>query len=95
MKINEPNTNSIQPQKEPVKGYRGPLRQIRELCKECAGGPKAARYCTGVGCPVWPYRFGKNPKRVIREEGKSSVSLFDAEWILQQAEKGSEGDKHE
>jgi hypothetical protein len=89
MTANETGMTSIHKREKPTNGYRGPLRQIRILCVDCAAGPKAVRYCTGVDCPVWPYRFGKNPKRVIREEGKSSASLFDKDWILREAKRSS------
>jgi hypothetical protein len=42
-------------------------RAIRELCVDCHGGesPQSAKTdiagCLSVGCPVWPFRFGKSP----------------------------------
>jgi hypothetical protein len=67
---------------KPKKGYGSPLHQIRRLCLDCADGPKAVRFCTGVDCPLWFHRFGKSPKRVMREEGKGAGDLFDPAWIL-------------
>jgi len=57
--------------------YKGPLKQIRAFCLDCADGPQSVRLCTGNECPLWPYRFGKHPKRVIREKGKDAQGLFD------------------
>ena len=40
------------------------LREIRKKCIDCsAGSPKEIRTCLIVDCPLYPYRFGKNPKR--------------------------------
>jgi hypothetical protein len=88
MPTNDIDKTPTQELKDPIKAYRGPLRQIRELCRECAGGPKSARYCSGVNCPLWPYRFGKHPKRVIREGGEGSACFFDKDWVLQEAKRG-------
>lgn len=42
-------------------------RAIREHCIDCQGGtgPQSAKAliagCTSVGCPLWPFRFGRSP----------------------------------
>jgi hypothetical protein len=42
-------------------------RAIRRMCVDCFGGegPQAAkediRGCLSVGCPLWPFRFGRSP----------------------------------
>jgi len=42
-------------------------RAIREMCVSCFGGegPQAAKAdiagCLSVGCPIWPFRYGKSP----------------------------------
>ena len=42
-------------------------RAIRQLCVDCHGGesPQSAKAeiagCLSVGCPVWPFRFGRSP----------------------------------
>ena len=42
-----------------------PLKAIREKCLDCSGGqPKEVRLCPVTDCPLWPYRMGKNPRRV-------------------------------
>ena len=41
-----------------------PLKSIRKKCLECSGGsPKEVTECHITDCPLFPYRFGKNPKR--------------------------------
>ena len=41
-----------------------PLKAIRLKCLDCSGGqPKEVRYCPAKECDLYPYRFGKNPKR--------------------------------
>ncbi len=40
-----------------------PLRAIRAYCKECVESLKEIRYCTSHNCPLYIYRFGKNPAR--------------------------------
>lgn len=79
-KTNETLQDQVQ---SPAKPERGPLEQIRRYCTiACGTGPKSIRYCGSVDCPLWPYRFGKHPKRVMREEGEGSAHLFDKEWIM-------------
>ena len=42
-----------------------PLKAIRAKCLDCSGGQsKEVRACQPVDCPLYPYRFGKNPKRL-------------------------------
>ncbi len=41
-----------------------PLRAIRLKCVDCsAGQPKEVRLCQSDECPLFLYRFGKNPNR--------------------------------
>ena len=41
-------------------------RAIKEKCLDCCGGVRVeVRDCTMVNCPLFPYRFGKNPKAAI------------------------------
>ncbi len=76
-------------------GTRGPLKLIRRFCLDCTDGPKSVRFCTAVDCPLWIYRFGKRPKRVIREYGKEAAELFDRKWILEQCERDRRSDAGE
>jgi hypothetical protein len=40
------------------------IRAIRAKCIDCSGGSQTeARKCTAIGCALWPYRMGTNPRR--------------------------------
>lgn len=45
--------------------YENPIRAIREKCVEdcCAGSRYDADNCLCPSCPLYPFRFGKNPYR--------------------------------
>lgn len=52
-----------------------PLKQIRKFCLECScGSPSEVRLCVIPRCPLFPYRFGKNPARA----GIRSSSSFQS-----------------
>lgn len=39
-----------------------PLQAIRKKCLDCmCGSKKEVRLCPIKDCPLYPYRFGKNP----------------------------------
>jgi hypothetical protein len=41
-----------------------PLKAIREKCKECSCGSLAeVRLCKLTDCALYPYRFGKKPRK--------------------------------
>lgn len=41
-----------------------PLKAIRAKCLDCMyDNQNEVRLCPSEGCPLWEYRFGKNPKR--------------------------------
>lgn len=41
-----------------------PLKSIRLNCLECSNQqPALVRECNITDCPLWKYRFGKNPRR--------------------------------
>jgi len=51
-----------------------PLKSIRKKCLECsAGSTKEVRMCLIKNCPLYPYRFGKNPKR--KNVGKNNLNM--------------------
>ena len=59
-----------------------PLKAIRAKCLDCsAGQPKEVRLCVIPGCPLYQYRFGKNPKR--RGMGKNRVILMKNSYSTQ------------
>ena len=42
----------------------GPLAAIRAKCIDCCAGSRSeVAKCTAVGCALWPYRTGHNPRR--------------------------------
>lgn len=42
--------------------YVPPLKAIRKMCLECLGGStEDVKNCTAKTCPIYHYRFGKNP----------------------------------
>ena len=42
-------------------------RAIRKKCMDCSGGlTREVRDCWAKNCPLFPYRFGKNPRAAIR-----------------------------
>lgn len=54
-----------------------PVKVIRAYCLECSNGqPSEVKHCSVVRCPLYPFRFGKNPfrqKRELTEEQKKAV----------------------
>ena len=53
-----------------------PLKSIREKCLDCNNTSKEVQLCPCVECPLYPFRFGKNPfrkKRVLTEEQREAA----------------------
>ena len=45
-----------------------PVKAIREFCLQCSGGSsKEVKLCQIETCPLYAFRFGKNPYRQRRE----------------------------
>ena len=45
-----------------------PLKVIREFCLSCVGNSSnEVKMCPSVMCPLYPFRFGRNPYRKKRE----------------------------
>lgn len=41
-----------------------PLKAIRLRCLDCCGdSAMEVRLCPAITCPLYPFRFGKNPNR--------------------------------
>ena len=52
-----------------------PIKAIREKCLDCsAGQPSEIRKCLIIDCPLFKYRFGKNPNR--KGIGGQSVAVL-------------------
>lgn len=44
-----------------------PVKAIRQKCLECGeGSANEVKLCTVERCPLYPFRFGKNPYRQKR-----------------------------
>lgn len=44
-----------------------PMRAMREKCLDCCCGQVAmVKDCPITGCAIWPYRFGRDPRRKPR-----------------------------
>ena len=47
-------------------------KAIRAKCLDCCGGEQGeVRTCWAENCPLFPYRFGSNPKAAIKRLEKS------------------------
>ena len=55
-----------------------PLKAIREKCLDCmCGSPVEVKRCVCDDCPLFPFRFGKNPfrkKRELTDEQKKQLA---------------------
>lgn len=67
-----------------------PQKAIREFCLGCVGhSPNEVRLCPSTECPLYPFRFGKNPyrqKRTMTEEQRTAA----AERLRQVRERNQE-----
>jgi len=53
-----------------------PLKAIRLNCLECSGGSSAeVKLCVIPKCPLYPFRFGKNPylKRSLTDKQRDEM----------------------
>jgi len=76
-------------------GIPSSLKVIRDNCLACTGGsPSGIKNCTVAHCRMWPYRFGRNPKRddlkvpVYDNEGRL-IAQTDYPGYLQNKHRGS------
>lgn len=45
-------------------GHLQPLKAVRKCCLWCCTGQvEEVRLCPAETCPIWPYRFGRNPEK--------------------------------
>lgn len=52
-----------------------PMKAIRAKCLDCCcGSSNEVRLCTIEKCPLYPYRFGKNPNRAGIGNHKAAFS---------------------
>ena len=57
--------------------HRNPVKVIRDKCLDCCGGSsKEVELCPVEKCPLWKWRFGKNPfrkRQSMSEEQKAAA----------------------
>jgi hypothetical protein len=47
-----------------------PLKAIRKKCIDCSAGHTShVRHCPVKTCDLWPFRFGKRPKTLLKKQG--------------------------
>ena len=53
-----------------------PLKAIRANCLECNSTAHEVKLCPIITCPLYPFRFGKNPytKRVMTDEQRQAAA---------------------
>ena len=69
-----------------------PMKAIRAKCLDCCcGSSNEVRLCTVEKCPLYPYRFGKNPNRAGIGNRNASFSLQKPN-SAQDSEKESSGE---
>ena len=57
-----------------------PVKVIREKCLDCCyGSAKEVELCPCQNCPLWPFRFGKNPYRKKREMSEKQKTVLLAQ----------------
>jgi hypothetical protein len=75
----EPVVKDLFSMEPPLTSYiQNPVKAIRAKCIDCSGGlKKEATYCEAKGCPIWPFRGGKNPfrkERVLTDEQRETMA---------------------
>ena len=52
----------------PETSRKNPVKAIRLKCLECSGGSSVeVQQCPVTDCAIYPFRFGRNPFRTVRE----------------------------
>ena len=68
---------SVEDVRDSLPKHRNPVKVIRAKCMDCTcGSVKEIEACPAKKCPLWPWRFGKNPyraKREVSEEQKAAA----------------------
>ena len=47
------------------------FQAIRAKCLDCAYTPHEVLKCSCTGCPLWPYRLGRNPSAFKGAQGRN------------------------
>lgn len=57
---------------------RTPMQAIRAKCLDCSNGQyKEVRLCTCTNCDLHPFRMGKRPETVARQEKEQEAVLIE------------------
>lgn len=60
-----------------------PIKSIRAKCLDCSNfQPSEVKQCPVAECPLFPYRLGKNPKRIGIGFKKGSNLSEKPGWVL-------------
>ena len=61
-----------------IANLQNPVKAIRAYCLECSNGSSnEVALCVIPNCPLYPFRFGKNPyrqKRELTDEQKAEMA---------------------
>lgn len=70
-----------------------PLKGIRAHCLQCSGSAHEVKLCPIEDCPLYPFRFGRNPftKRTYTEEQRRAVAERFAEARAAKSRKEASG----
>ena len=75
--------------------YRNPVKVIRAKCLDCTcGSSHEVELCPAEKCPLWLWRFGKNPyrkERELTEEQKAAARERMAKLHASRAKNSAEG----
>lgn len=73
---------------------KNPVKAIRAKCLDCCcGHPSEVAICTATKCPLFPFRYGKNPyrtKRELTEEQKEAQAAILAKARLSNRQEKTE-----
>jgi len=68
------------------KEIRKPLKAIRQNCLDCVcGSAHEVRLCPCTNCPLYPFRFGRNP---YYGESKNDAECAEFEDISDEDDEG-------
>lgn len=71
-----------------------PAKAIRAYCLECClESPTEVKLCTAEECPLWPFRFGKNPNikgRQLSDEEKKRAAENLKRFKLEKSRRNAE-----
>ncbi len=57
-----------------------PVKVIREYCLDCClASSHEVALCPAAHCPLWPFRFGKNPYRAERSAAQKAAAMQSLE----------------